>query len=147
MATKIRPIVFKINEPEGLTFNASNCIYSDKPSGAASRAIWTGPDNPNGCDFNGKTYKVTISEDISIDSNQLQFGYGLSNENPGGPTIFTININAANNTITAGTYTGTANANAAGASSGYGKYLFMSYFANYADVESNLSKITIQILD
>lgn len=138
--SKIRPIVFLVNEPEGIVLNASNATISD------GKANWEGPNYPEYCDLGGKTAQVIVSEDISASSLVIYYAKELSSSAapemcrlPGGPI----------NTITAGTYSITLNSNQATAAQGaYGKYLTMFRYGPDTTIDSTLlSKIEIRIND
>lgn len=139
MATKIRPIVFKINEPEGFVMNASNAIIS------GNFIYWQSPAYPNGYDGNGKSYTIVnnYSGPVRVITGLM---YLPSNITSGGPTA----IPVANME----TGSGTLSANQAGAASGYGMYLGMpttreggGSAPTEAELLEYLSNITITIMD
>lgn len=137
MATKIRPIVFKINEPEGFVMNASNAIYTT--SGTAVHVSWQGPAYPSGYNGNGKQY---ILVNNNTDAAQSPLLYTTSADNSNGPQA-TANLNAL------GTSTGVLQNNPAGGS--YGAYLIwpnpLGYNKTVEEVQAYMANVTITILD
>ena len=138
--SKIRPIVFLVNEPEGIVLNASNATISD------GKANWEGPNYPEYCDLGGKTAQIIISEDISASSLAIYYAKDMSSS--AAPEACRLN-GGSNNTITAGTYSITLNSNQATAAQGaYGKYLTMFRYGTDTTIDSTfLSKIEIRIND
>jgi len=138
MATKIRPIVFRINEPEGFVMNASNAqTYG-------SLAGWESPGYAsNYYNGDGKTLRITISEDLTDVANNFQLMY--ANAFPGGNINF---IEAGTFPTTAGTYNLPILANPVpeSAGSGMGKYITLD-FKSETRIVTDLPKITITILD
>ena len=138
--SKIRPIVFLVNEPEGIVLTASNATISN------GKANWEGPNYPEYCDLGGKTAQFIISEDISASSLAIYYAKELSSS--AAPEAFRLYA-SSNNTITAGTYSVTVNSNQATAAQGaYGKYLTMFRYGPDTTIDSTLlSKIEIRIND
>lgn len=79
MATKIRPIVFKIDEPEGFVMNASNAIYTLK--GDNYWVSWQGPAYPEGYNGNGKRY-ILVNNNSTSSSNPLLYDSSIANYGP-----------------------------------------------------------------
>jgi hypothetical protein len=139
MATKIRPIVFKIDEPEGFVMNASNLAGQGLISGQYF-LCWKGPEWPAGCNLNGQTARITISSDISTSSYiSLMYAQDLpgGSGQPGGPTVLSL-------PITAGTYDITCGNNMAGST--FGVYLNLGCPSEEV-ANQVLAKCTITILD
>lgn len=138
--SKIRPIVFLVNEPEGIVLNASNATISD------GKANWEGPNYPEYCDLGGKTAQFIISDNISASSLAIYYSKELSSS--AAPEMCRLS-GGSNNTITAGTYSITLNSNQATAAQGaYGKYLTMFRYGPDTTIDSTLlSKIEIRIND
>lgn len=132
MATKIRPIVFKIDEPEGFVMNASNAQYYT--SGDWTYLYWNGPSFPNGYDGGGK--QCTIVNNNSTMSQSLM--YMSDNLANGGPVVIS-GSDLVTGTITMST-------NLAGAESGYGKYLGIPFNTEEA-ARSYVANLTITIVD
>lgn len=131
MATKIRPIVFRINEPEGFVMNASNAQYYT--SGSWTFLYWNGPSFPNGYDGGGK--QCVIVNNGQAPGNSLMY---VNDDLSGGP--FALN----SSDIVTGTVT--MNTNVAGAASGYGKYFGIA-FNSEEDARAWVANVTITILD
>lgn len=138
--SKIRPIVFLVNEPEGIVLNASNATISD------GKANWEGPNYPDYCDLGGKTAQFIISEDISASSLVIYYAKDMSSS--ASPDAFRI-YGSSSNIIAAGTYNITVKSNQATAAQGaYGKYLTMFRYGPDTTIDSTyLSKIEIRIND
>lgn len=130
MATKIRPIVFRINEPEGFVMNASNAQYS---SGSMKCVYWEGPDFPNG--YDGANKQCVIVNNGQAHDGPLMY---TNDSIAGGPNA----INASD--LVTGTTTMIAND--AGAASGYGKY-FCIPFSTEEAARAWVANVTITILD
>lgn len=139
MATKIRPIVFRINEPEGFVMNAANATISN------NTANWESPNYPEYCNLGGKTAIVTISETISATNLTLYYSATLASS--AAPSAFV--LSDSNNQITAGTYTLTLSNNQATPAQGaYGKYLTLFRYGPDTTIDASfLSKIEIRIID
>lgn len=139
MATKIRPIVFKVNEPEGFVMNASNA------ASISGRYVgWESPGYANNYyDGNGKTIQITISSDLT----GVPVNYGLYYSNTVTSTVPPI-IGEYEFPTTAGTYTLTMNANPVteAAGSGIGKYIVLDFNTEERQI-ADISKITLTILD
>ena len=139
MPTKIRPIVFKIDEPEGFMMNASNAA-----SISGAYVGWESPGySDNYYNGNGKTLKITISSDLTGVPNDYALGYNNSTQSTGSYII-----NNGEFPTTTGTYMFTMNANPVpeAAGTGIGKYIVL-YFNTEERQIADLSKITITILD
>ena len=142
MPTKIRPIVFKINEPEGFVMNARNATVT--PNGSIYVA-WESPSYPDGYNGNGKQYIVTNNNtaEAGVIPAQMMYGGGVSS---GGPTAISETV-----IRTIGTSTGTMEANPAAAV--YGKYLVIAFNGiqgttiTVEQVNEYLANFTITILD
>lgn len=136
MATKIRPIVFKVNEPDGFVMNASNISSS-----TSTHASWESPGYPNGWDGEGKTLELTVSQDITLNSGFALFYNNIENTN--GPVA--VEFAHDPQTLSAGKYTFTMCGNAAPTSQGYGKYLVITAIDKYTS--DWLPYISIKILN
>lgn len=138
MPTKIRPIVFKINEPERFVMNAANATYTQ--SGGNYYVSWEGPAYPSGYDGNGKQY-IVVNNNTAEDTtaripSQLMYTNTTSG---GGPTAIDYTI-----IQTLGTSTGTLNSNPV---PGYGVYLMINLKGTEEEVRAYLANLTITILD
>lgn len=136
MATKIRPIVFKIDEPEGFVMNASNISSS-----TSTHASWESPGYPDGWDGGGKTLELTVSQDITLNDGFALLYNNIENNN--GPLA--VEFSHSSGTLSAGKYTFTMQSNAAPTSQGYGKYLVVTGIGNFTS--DWLPYISIKILD
>ena len=132
MSIKIRPLVFKVNEPEEFVMNASNANIS------GNYEYWESPTYPDVYNGNGKTAIVTISAPLTNSTNMPLF-YSQT-ITVGGPVALTIPLNPE-----VGTYTFTL-ADNAGASEGFGKY-FVLLFSSVSAREADASKIDIRIIN
>lgn len=143
MATKIRPIVFKIDEPEGFTFSYADKVYEGTMS-SGYFANWQSPTYPEAYQGEGKHVRVVVNEDIT-NMGIFQIRYMASNDSDLGLSCYS--INADNNfTIAAGTYEGTLTANSA--ISDLGVYIGITLQGpNPPTLQDFLSKVTITILD
>lgn len=139
MATKIRPIVFKIDEPEGFVMNASNVIID------SGYLCWEGPSYPSGYDGQGKQFIVVNNnnnEHVKA-NNGLMYCDVMKG---GGPEAI-----AKADILTSST--GTLIANQAPVAQGYGKYLCIpiirdgSYSPTEAEMQEYAANVTITILD
>ena len=126
----------KKEEPAGFIMNASNVAgsYTDK-------TLWEGPNYPDAWDGEGKTIIMTVSEDVSLPYESFNIAYGITNTNQQEFAPLINNQSPASRLLRAGTYTYTGKASY-GINYGFGKYLALVGI-NTSDV----SKITIQILD
>jgi hypothetical protein len=141
MATKIRPIVFKIDEPEGFVMNASNATITVS-SGYLS---WQGPAYPEGYDGQGKQFIVVNnnSNEHVIAVNGLLYCTTIDG---GGPVAI-----AKADILTSST--GTVMANQAPVALGYGAYLCIPVEKvgggkpTEAELQEYAANLTITILD
>lgn len=140
MATKIRPIVFKIDEPEGFVMNASNATISN------NLANWEGPNYPAGYNGNGKTLQIIVKEEGCSFAN-IQMYYCLTAGDAQGPYFVTQWDNTSFPAdIPVGTYTTTINDNVAGGD--FGKYITLRRNGPDTTIDSTwLSKIEFRIID
>ena len=132
MATKIRPIVFRINEPEGFVMNASNA--QSYTYGSHTYLYWEGPDFPNG--YDGANKQCVIVNNGQTPTQNLMY---FNDDRNGGPDA----INKSN--LVTGTTT--ILANAAGTASGYGKYLGIPGFSSEEAARAWVANVSITILD
>lgn len=144
MATKIRPLVFKINEPEGFTFN-----YADKAHegtlDSGYFANWQSPTYPEAYQGEGKHVRVVVSEDIP-NMGVFQIRYMPSIDGSNGSQCYSINADS-NFTIAAGTYEGTLTANPATTALGVYIGITLQGPSGVPTIQDFLSKVTITILD
>lgn len=144
MATKIRPLVFKINEPEGFTFSYADKAYEGTMS-SGYFANWQSPTYPEAYQGEGKHVRVVVSEDIP-NMGLFQIRYMPSIDGNNGSMCYEINVSSTGNTIVAGTYEGTLTANPA--TTMLGVYIGITIQGpNPPSIEDFLSKVTITILD
>jgi len=146
MATKIRPIVFKIDEPEGFVMNASNATISN------NTANWEGPNYPDGYDGAGKTLQIIVKEE-GFTCATLGFKYtkSISTEGPelisGGNWDNPADSGMGTASIPVGTYNVSIIANPA-TSQGYGKYITVRRNGPDSSLDSALlSKLEFRIID
>ena len=148
MATKIRPIVFKIDEPEGFVMNASN-VADIGGNSSGMYVSWEGPDYPNGYDGNGKHYILVNNNPNSGVFTDYGLMYARAVEAGGPQAIKPSEIEIR------GQSEGTLDANQAGTANGYGKYLNLILKKNEGsigvitleDVQAYVANLTITILD
>ena len=131
MATKIRPIVFRIHEPEGFVMNAANAQYHTASSWTF--LYWNGPSFPNGYDGGGK--QCVIVNNGQQSPNNLMY---TNNDLSGGPIALNVSDLVTGTT--------TLQVNQAGAASGYGKYLGIP-FNTEEDARAWVANVTITIVD
>ena len=140
MATKIRPIVFKVNEPEGFVMNASNATVARDSN--VIYVSWHSPSYPNGYDGNNKQCII-----VNNNASGILFGKPTGNmmygnvTTGGGP-------NALPNGITdldVGTRTVTLVSNPM--SSVFGAYFVIPFDGNEEQVSAYVANLTITILD
>lgn len=131
MATKIRPIVFRIHEPEGFVMNAANAQYYTVNSW--TYLYWNGPNFPNGYDGNGK--QCVIVNNGQAPTNSLMYA---NDDRTGGP-IAIQSSNLVNGTTT-------MLVNQAPIASGYGKYLLIPFNSEEA-ARAWVANVSITILD
>lgn len=130
----------KKEAPAGFVMNASNVAGTDSSN---VRTYWEGPNYPDAWQGEGKTVKLTVSEDITTPYSSFRISYASRLDGQEERFGITGYISVTNNILPAGTYTYTAQANTSyGMSNSYGKYICLQDI-NVADV----SKVTIQILD
>jgi len=129
--------LIKKEAPAGMVLNASNSVGT---SGSTS-TYWNGPDYPDGCNIEGKTVKVIVSEAITIPYQSWRISYASRTDGQEESMSLIDYQEPANGVIAPGTYTFTALGHTVPPSYNYGKYICLSGI-NIADV----SKITIQIL-
>lgn len=140
MATKIRPIVFKINEPEGFVMNASNATIWTNGNTNGWFVSWHSPNYPAVYDGAGKRFIVVNNNDVSSE-NQFMYAKGTTNAD-GGP-------NAINPGDMVGTHEGTLLSNVA-IDYGFGAYFLLPLKGSYnneSEVQAYLANLTITILD
>lgn len=136
MATKIRPIVFKV--PERFVMNASNAILTQ--SSEYYWVAWEGPAYPNWYDGGGKQY-IVVNNNSAEDSeargtSQLMYASAANN---GGPQAIDITIMQ-----THGTSTGTLTSNPV---QSYGAYLTITVKGTEEETRAYLANLTITIVD
>lgn len=144
MATKIRPIVFRVNEPEGFVMNASNASIANNNAG------WESPTYPNAYDGEGKHAQIIIKESgCSFANLNLIYADGLNSA--GGPYAISAWPNPTGDAYAdapVGTYDVTLLSNLAGTSGDIGKYLVLTRQGPDTTIDLNwLSKIEIRIID
>lgn len=126
----------KKEAPAGFVMNASNAAGS-----YTYHTLWEGPNYPDGWNGEGKTIRMIVSEDVTLTRNVFSIGYGRTNTDQQEFIPLIGDQYPAGGIISAGTYTYTGLANQA-VSYGFGAYLAL------VNVDSSeVSKITIQILD
>lgn len=124
--------------PAGFVMNASNAVVSSSRS-----TYWEGPNYPDAWQGEGKTIKLTVSQDITTPESSFRLCYNSRTDGAEESLGLTDPISVTNNTLAAGTYTYTGNSlDSYGLSHGYGKYICLSSI-----YPADVSKITIQILD
>lgn len=145
MATKIRPIVFKVNEPEGFVMNASNAIMT------GSYANWEGPNYPDGYDGEGKTLQIIVKEEgFTCYALHLAYANDLGRVGPGlivdGQGYWVNPAGDPNASIPVGTYNVSIIQNASGGA--YGKYILLERLGPVGTLDSTLlSKLEFRIID
>lgn len=132
MATKIRPIVFRINEPEGFVMNAANAQYYT--SGNWTYLYWNGPSFPNGYEGNGK--QCIIVNNGNLPQSSLEY---MSDNLPNGGPPAIDRSDLVTGTITMDT-------NLAPVAEGYGKYLGIPFSTEEA-ARAWVANVSITILD
>ena len=139
MATKIRPIVFKVNEPEGFVMNAANAVYEVDASNNIF-VSWQSPSYPNDYNGNGKQYILVNNNATAPGNNPLLY---TSTSRNGGPNAVGA---AAMNVL--GTSTGTLLNNVA-AGGGYGVYLTWPFNPGHTleEVQAYMANVSITIVD
>ena len=138
MATKIRPIVFKINEPERFVMNASNATYT--LSGNTIYISWQGPNYPDAYNGNGQQYILVNNNVDTVAFSQLM--YATVNDG-GGPSV----INQGDMQVL-GTSTGVLSSHSIPPASGYGKFLTLGVNADYytlEQIQDYMTKVSITI--
>lgn len=118
--------------PAGFVMNASNANYTST-GGSWMYLYWEGPDFPNGYDGAGKQC-VIVNNGQALQNSLMYVNDSLN----GGP-------NAVNGSDLV-TGTTTMIANAAGAASGYGKYLAIPFNSEEA-ARSWVANVSITIVD
>ena len=141
MPTKIRPIVFKVNEPERFVMNASNATLIQNGGSGNYYVSWEGPAYPSGYNGNGKQY-IVVNNNTAEDTTARipsQLMYCPSAEPGGGPTAIDYTI-----IQTIGTSTGTLTSNPVPS---FGVYLMINVKGTEEEVRAYLANLTITILD
>ena len=150
MATKIRPIVFKVNEPDppaGFVMNASNAVDI-----TSNKVTWNGPNYPDYYTAVGKKLQVIVKESGCTFAN-LIISYRDSVGSGNGPNMLSTWNNPAvvsqqTYECTPGTYVADLTANAAPDSTLFGKYLELTRNGPNLDTTQEwLSKIEFRIID
>lgn len=138
MATKIRPIVFRVNEPEDFVMNASNAEYFN--GGSGYWVSWQTPTYPNVYNGNGKQYILVNNNATGPGNNQFMYA---STQRNGGPNA----INGSDMNVL-GTSTGTLLNNEA-AGGGYGLYLIWPFQVGTTleQIQAYIANVTITIVD
>ena len=127
--------------PAGFVMDASNVVATS----GSTNTYWEGPSYPDAWQGEGKTIKLTVSEDITMPQYYSSYRLCYASRSDGQEELIGVTdyISPTNNTVPAGTYTFTAQANSSyGMSHNYGKYICLNGIST-----SDVSKITIQILD
>ena len=124
-------------EESGMILNSSNSVATS----GSTATYWNGPNYPDGCNIEGKTIKVIVSEAITIPYQTWRISYASRTDGQEERMPIIDYQQPANGIIAPGTYTFTALGHTVPASYNYGKYICLADI-NLADV----SKITIQIL-
>lgn len=137
MATKIRPIVFRINEPEGFVMNASNATYT--PSSNLFYVTWHGPVYPDGYNGNGKQYILVNNNSEAPDADQ--FMYATTNGG-GGPDAI-----SKSDMLKLGTTTGVLLNNSVPLDYGYGAQFTWAVRGTLEEVQAYVANLTITIVD
>lgn len=140
MATKIRPIVFKINEPEGFVMNASNATISQASGSSVIYVSWHSPSYPdNGYDGDGKQCVIVNNNESGIESGKptggMMYGNSVSSGGPWASSGIDLDV---------GTRTVTLIANPAPT---FGAYFVVPFNGNEEQVAAYLTKLTITILN
>lgn len=137
MATKIRPIVFKINEP--FVMNAANAVY-EVDERNHKFVSWQSPSYPNDYNGNGKQYILVNNNATAPGNNPLMYS---STSRNGGP-----NAVGAEEMNVLGTSTGTLLSNVP-AGGGYGVYLTWPFNSGNTleEVKAYMANVTITIVD
>ena len=137
MATKIRPIVFKV--PERFVMNASNAIlFQNNQNYYVS---WEGPAYPSAYNGGGKQYIVVNNNSAEVTAERIpsQLMYTSTATGGGGPTAIDYTIIQTN-----GTSTGTLTSNPVPS---YGVYLTINVKGTEEEVRAYLANLTITIVD
>lgn len=151
MATKIRPIVFRVNDP-GFVMNSSNATINNNV------ASWEGPNYPNGYDGEGKTLQIIVKEEgftcnniyLCYSSDTIGYGPPFINDvdNHAGHWLNPADSGSGTASIPVGTYNVSIIHNQAGASSDYGKYITLIRNGPDSTLDLTLlSKIELRIID
>lgn len=128
----------KKEAPAGMVLNASNSVGT---SSGNTVTYWNGPNYPEGCNLEGKTIIVTVSESITLPFQSWRICYASRTDGQEERLPIIDYQRPANQIIEPGTYTFTALGHTAPSSYNYGKYIALDSINN-----SDVSKITIQIL-
>lgn len=138
MATKIRPIVFKVNEPEGFVMNAANAVYEVVHD--IIFVSWQSPSYPNVYNGNDKQYILVNNNATAAGNNPLMYTSTSSSSGPNAVGAAAMNV--------LGTSTGTLLNNVA-AGSGYGVYLAWPFNPDRTleEVQAYMANVSITILD
>jgi hypothetical protein len=129
--------------------NASNATISN------NFATWEGPNYPDGYDGVGKTLQIIVKEEgFTCFSLQLQYANSIAGQGPGlidGSNGNWVNPNDDGHgtaSVPVGTYNLSIIQNAAGSSSGYGKYITFKRVGPDSTLDSTLlSKLELRIID
>lgn len=128
----------KKEAPAGFVMNSTNSVGTS--SGVFT--YWNGPNYPERCDLEGKTVIVTVTEAITIPFQDWRISYATRTDGQEERMPLIDYQTPTDGIITPGTYTYTAKRNPTPVSYDYGKYIALD-----AINTSDVSKITIQILD
>ena len=149
MATKIRPIVFKVNEPDppaGFVMNASNATYTLDTVNDNYWVSWESPTYPDGYNGDGKQY-ILVNNNAYVPTSKYNNSFYYGNDIAvGGPSALSSqDINKL------GTNTGVLLNNPA-AGAGYGVYLTWPLAgplegATLEQVQAYMANVSITILD
>ncbi len=140
----------KPEAPAGFVMDASNATISD------NMASWEGPNYPDGYDGTGKTLQIIVKEEgFTCYSLQFMYANSISGMGPGlidgnnGAWINPGDVGGYGTTsIPVGTYNVSIIQNAAGTSSGYGKYITLKRNGPDWTIDSTLlSKLELRIID
>lgn len=138
----------KKEAPAGFVMNAANATIVN------NSANWEGPNYPDGYDGTGKTLQIIVKEEGFTCANlKLNYTNSMGVNGPG----LIVNSNDGNwpnptgdysASIPVGTYNVSIIQNAAGSSSGYGKYISLWRVGPDSTIDSALlSKLEFRIID
>ena len=134
----------KPDAPAGFVMDASN-VANIGGNASGMYVSWEGPNYPSGYDGNGKRYLLVNNNSGSEVYSDFGLMYAPVVE-AGGPTAI-----SGTDITTIGQSEGTITANAAGAASGYGKYLNLLLKKNggitLEEAQAYMTNVSITILD